>query len=181
MLKSKDNPPILWPLDQSFSDSSTNWWVAHTKSRFEKSFAWDLKRLDIPYFLPMVQRVTIAAGKKRTSLMPLFPGYVFFSGGEMQRYTALTTGRICATIKATDQGQLLTELDYISRALASDLTIDSYAFAAVGKRVRITKGALRGIEGIVLDNHNPTRMVMQVSMLGQGASLEISADLLEAA
>jgi hypothetical protein len=40
---------------------------------------------------------------------------------------------------------------------------------------------LQGIVGTVVRRDNETRLVLQVSMLGQGASLEIDTDLLEPA
>ena len=36
-----------------------------------------------------------------------------------------------------------------------------------------------GLKGIVIEKRNATRLVLQVDMLGQAASVEIDADLLE--
>ncbi len=56
MLKLNDNPPIVYPEGASVADLPGQWWVAHTKARFEKAFAWDLLGRGIPYFLPMMLR-----------------------------------------------------------------------------------------------------------------------------
>ncbi len=57
MLKLADNPPILTPDVESLTDLDGTWWVAHTKTHFEKSFAWDLYSRGIGYFLPMREYV----------------------------------------------------------------------------------------------------------------------------
>ena len=73
MLRLSDSPPVLTPGVQSLKDLCGRWWVGHTKSRFEKAFAWDLLRRGIGYFLPMVERVRISGGRKRRLMAPLFP------------------------------------------------------------------------------------------------------------
>ena len=72
MLKLADNPPRLHPAISDLAAQPGCWWVAHTKSRSEKAFAWDLLRRDIRYFLPMTERVRFSGGRKRHVLMPLF-------------------------------------------------------------------------------------------------------------
>jgi hypothetical protein len=75
--------------------------------------------------------------------------------------------------------EFVTELDALRRTLADNHTMIAYPFAAVGKRCRVKCGPLEGIEGIVIRNQDSTQIVLQVSMLGQGASLEIEPELLE--
>ncbi len=94
MLKLSQNPPVLPPEVESVTQLSGRWWLAHTKSRCEKAFAWDLIDHSIGYFLPLIERVRISDGKKRRVLMPLFSSYVFFCGDEEDRYTAMTTSRL---------------------------------------------------------------------------------------
>ena len=180
MLKSTDIPPaICLPGDDW--QAAGPWWVGHTRARFEKAFAWDLLRKQIPYFLPLATRTTVSSGKRRKSLVPLFPGYVFFAGGETHRYAALTTGRLSTVIPAKDQQQLVSELQSLRRTLESGALLETYAFAAVGRAVRVARGPLRGIEGTIVQDGDLTRLVLRVSLIGQGALLEIAADLLEPA
>ena len=155
------------------------WWVAHTKSRFEKAFAWDLLRHGIGYFLPMVERVRISGGRKRRVMAPLFPSYVFFCGNEADRYAALATDRLCQVLRVADQEVLIGELGDIERAMAGKAVMDPYPFAATGRRCRVKAGPFRGLEGVVVNRNKVARLVLQVGILGQGAAIEIDADLLE--
>ncbi|NLF32417.1 MAG: antitermination protein NusG [Planctomycetes bacterium] len=181
MLKYADNPPIVSTQATDLLDWTGTWWVAHTKARAEKAFAWDLLRQGIDYFLPMVDCVRVSGGRKRRLLVPLFPSYVFFCGGEEDRYHALATNRLCQTLEAPDRERLVGELVQLQRALASRAQLDPYPFAAVGARCRVKAGPLRGLDGIVIRRDKTARLVLQVSMLGQGAAVEVDASLLEPA
>jgi len=110
MLKLIDNPPILAPDAESLADLDGTWWVAHTKPRFEKSFAWDLNRRGVGYFLPMCEYVILSSGRNRRGMKLLFPSYVFFCGSNEDRYTALTTSRLLQVIDVPDQSGLISQL-----------------------------------------------------------------------
>lgn len=179
MLRISDTPPMLANDIDTLADITGQWWIAHTRSRFEKTFAWDLRSRGINYFLPLVERVRVSGGRKRRVVMPLFSSYVFFCGGESVRYEALATNRLCQVIKVHEQSKLVGELLAIEKALAGKVQLDPYPFAAVGRRCRITAGVFRGVEGVVIQRNGVTRLVLEVSMLGQGAALEIEADLIE--
>jgi transcription antitermination factor NusG len=155
------------------------WWIAHTKSRFEKAFVWDLLNGGINYFLPLCQRVRISAGRKRTVMMPLFPGYVFFAGDEDARYRALLTHRLCNVIPVKNQNELRQELVSIEKAVEQNASLDLYPFAVVGRRCRVTAGPFEGVEGIVASRSPKPRLMLRVSMLGQSVAMEIDLDLLE--
>lgn len=170
---------MMPPGIESLSEIPGRWWVAHTKSRFEKAFARDLESRSIGYFLPMVERVTFSGGRKRHGMMPLFPSYVFCCGDEQDRYNALTTGRLCQMIEVPQQESLLQQLEQIRLAISAGDSIDPYPFAAVGQRCRIIAGAFQGLEGVVVHRNKMARLVLEVSILGQGASIEVDADLLE--
>jgi len=72
MLKLSENPAILTPEVQSLVELGGTWWVAHTKARFEKAFAWDMSNRGIGYFLPMREKIIFSGGRKRRVMAPLF-------------------------------------------------------------------------------------------------------------
>lgn len=179
MLKITDNPPVMFPAVSSVAELQGIWWVGHTKARFEKAFAWDLMAAGIPYFLPMVERSIFSGGRKRRLMSPLFPSYVFFCGNEEVRYRALVTDRLCQVIATKEQEKLVAELTSLDRAVRGQAALDPYPFLGIGKRVRVARGSLMGVEGTVTERDSITRLVLQVSMLGQAVSVQIDADVLE--
>ncbi len=181
MLKLADNPPMLSPWVRSISELTGRWWVGHTRARFEKAFAWDLARNGVGYFLPMCRRTYFSSGKKRRVLVPLFPSYVFFNGTQESLSFALETGRLCQAIPVVDQRRLDRELNMIHRAVSVQPELGTCPLPAAGRRYRVTNGPLVGLEGVVIECRKLARTVLEVSILGQGAVVEIDANLLEPA
>jgi len=180
MLKLFENPSILSPEVESLTEITGTWWVAYTKPRFEKAFAWDMLRRSIGYFLPMREKIIFSGGRKRHVMVPLFTSYVFICGSEKDRYTALTTNRLCHTIEVFDQQKLILELAAIEKGLFNKAILDVYPGLAVGSRARIISGPMMGTEGVVIERKDSqARMVLEVTILGQGAIMEVDADLLE--
>jgi len=179
MLRPDENPPILPRNVHSPQELVGPLWVAHTRSRNEKTFAWDLTKAGVDYFLPLIERTTISGGRKRRVLKPLFGSYVFFAGDHEARYQALATNRLCTVLPVPEPQTLRSELEQIHRALAGEAELDPCPGLGVGSWARVRVGAMAGTEGRVIEWKGGTRLVLQVSMLGQGAAVEIDPDLLE--
>lgn len=179
MLKESENPPIIWPEVQSIRDFTGLWWVAHTKSRNEKALAHDLVAKNIRYFLPMTWKVQRRSHRTLRSLLPLFSGYLFFCGQETERVELLRTNRVANVIIVKDQEKLLKELIQFEQALRAGAPLTPYKFIKAGQRCRVIAGPLLGLEGIVIQIKNVARLVLQIDMLGQAASVEIDIDLIE--
>jgi transcription antitermination factor NusG len=179
LLKASENPPIIWPEAESIRDFTGLWWVAHTRSRNEKALAHDLIGRNISYFLPMTWKVRRSSQRTIRSLLPLFSGYLFFCGSENERIGLLRTNRVANLIEVNDQEKLLDELLQIERALRAGAPLTPYKYIKTGQRCRVIAGPLLGLEGIVVTTKNATRLVLQINMLGQAASVEIDIDMIE--
>ena len=179
MLKVSENPPIIWPEAKSIRDFEGQWWVVHTRSRNEKALAHDLISKDISYFLPMSWKVRRKSRRTIRSLLPLFNGYLFFCGKENERVELLKTNRVAHLIEVDDQQKLLDELVQVNQALQSGAPLTPHNYIKKGQRCRVIAGALMGLEGIVVRSNNAVRLVLQIDMLGQAASVEIDVDMIE--
>lgn len=170
-----DNPPVCIPEDlfAARSTAAEIWWVARTKSRQEKALAWSLKGLGISYFLPLVPRPQEARKRLRVSILPLFPGYLFFRGDLTERAALLKTGRAAQVIEVEDQQGLAVELARIQHVIAGEQQLELCDFVSRGKRVRIIDGPLAGLEGIVQTVKKKTRLVLQIDAIRQAAAVEI--------
>ena len=179
MLKPSENPPIAWPEVESLRDFTGLWWVAHTKSRNEKALAQDLIRKDISYFLPMSWRVRRIRKRTVRSLLPLFSGYLFFCCEESQRIELWRTNRVASIIEVKDQQRFLEELSQIEQALQAGVPLAPHKYIKAGQRCRIIGGPLADLQGIVVKTKNAIRLVLQIDMLGQAASVEVDIDMIE--
>lgn len=179
MLKYSENPPVRHPAAVPLESLPKRWCVAHTKSRNEKVLANVLLSWDQPYFLPMVERVHVRRSRKVRSVLPLFPGYVFFTGDESTQYRVMTTNRVARIISVPDQNRLVQELKQLQRALDAGADLQPYPFLPQGTRCRITSGAFKGLEGVVQRTKGAAQLVLQVEALGQAVALEIDIAMVE--
>ena len=172
----------MLPSSESLNSISGNWSAVYCKPRQEKALAWDLCRLGVPYFLPMVLRETSSGGRRRRNLYPIFKSYVFVAGGEEDRLAVIKTNRLVQWVKIdpAEQATFRQEIFSLELALhAAPEKLEIYSQLVTGKRVGITSGPMKGAEGIVLNAENPARIWIGVTMMGAGASIEIHADMVE--
>ena len=174
-------PNAVSPVEAIPDELPGAWWVAHTKPRNEKALAADLTRLGIFHYLPLRKRETRSRKTRRISrsLLPVFPGYLFFNGREEQRHRALATHRIANVLAVTAQDRLITELRQVHQALLAGVDIRWHREIRVGQAARVVEGPLIGVEGVISRRLSKLRLVLNVDMLGQSISVEVSAHQLE--
>jgi transcription antitermination factor NusG len=163
-------------------DWAQNWTVAYCKPRQEKALAWDLRERGCSYFLPMVLRETSSGGRRRRNLYPLFASYLFMPAGPDERLLALKTERIVRFVQVDDAHQDIFRHEIASLETAirnCPQSVELYAHLAVGTRVRVKAGPLKGVEGVVLQHEQRHKLWLGISALGVGATVEIHPDLVD--
>jgi transcriptional antiterminator RfaH len=175
--------PTVYPHDllteMGRDTSARQWWVLYTKSRQEKAVTRALAARQIPHYLPLVARQSIIRGRRVSSFVPVFPSYVFVFGNSEEREQSLKTNRICQVLTVMDNLGLCSDLGRVQTMIESGCPLTIEARLMPGQRVRVRKGPLIGIEGMVIRRKQQTRLVVDVRMLQQGVSVEIDDFLLE--
>lgn len=172
------NPPNLLS-ELSVEQSDRRWWAFYTKARQEKSFARALVGQQIPFYLPLVSKDNIIRGKKVRSYIPLFGGYIFLFATEEERVRSLTTNRVSTVLPVEDAEQLRLDLLSVSQLIDADAPLTVEKRIAAGDRVRVKNGPLQGLEGVVITRKGRERLMVAVTMLQQGVSVELEDFLVE--
>jgi hypothetical protein len=154
-------------------------WAVYTKSRQEKALSRHLFANRISHYLPLVQKTHLCRGRKLSTRVPLFPGYVFMLGSEKERICSLMSNRISKILPVPDPRCLWTDLQQVFRLIHCGAPLTAEQRLAPGHRVRIRCGALAGMEGTVQVRRGRTRLLVIVSFLQQGASIEVDEFNLE--
>jgi len=174
--------PSMYPetlLDGAMELAGRRWLALYTKARQEKSLARELLKYRIPFYLPLVRKTNISRGRRRTSLVPLFAGYLFLYGSEEERVRALATNRISRILAVEEPDQLLFDLRQVHQLIAANAPLTVESRLGPGERVRVRQGAFAGLEGTVLKRRGETRLLVSINFLQQGASVEIDDFLLD--
>ncbi len=172
------HPPEL--LD-GFAANETGraWWVAYTKVRQEKRLAEELAARQIPFYLPLVERRHLYRGRRITSHVPLFAGYVFLFTDQRERVQSLATQRIAQSIQVPDGPHLYADLAQVQRLIDAKVPLTIEARLQPGQKVRVLEGSFAGMEGIIESRCRKTRLIVAITLLQRGVSVELDDVLLE--
>ncbi len=157
------------------ADARVRWHVLHCRSRQEKRVHEALVAQGVESVLPLVPKDRRYAHRLRRVETPLFSGYVFMHGARQDAFPLVAGKRVVRIIGVPDEGEFLSQLEQIRRAIELGAYLDPCPAIKEGWRVRIHSGPLMGLIGVVDRKPKPDRLVLQVDVLGQGASVDISA------
>jgi transcription antitermination factor NusG len=158
-------------------DVGRPWWVAHLRSRQEKVLARFLREQGIAHYLPQYEKVVRRAGRKFTSYLPLFPGYVFFRGTPDERKLAFASDVIVQVLAVLDQSRLEGELGDLWRLQAAGAPLVPWEYLGPGDAVEIVDGPFRGLAGTILREKGALRLVVSVTFLRQSVAAEIDREI----
>lgn len=157
------------------------WICVRTRPRWEKKFVvWMMER-HRTCFLPVFPHETASGRKRRTSLLPLFPGFVFVEG-DFSKKDFASTGCVAYVLRprgVKEAEQLQRELRDVWKGLASGLYLSPVHTLATGERCRIVDGPLRGVEAKFERRGRQGRLVLQVEIMGGGVAVEVPANEVE--
>jgi transcription antitermination factor NusG len=167
-----------WTLDSS----DANWYVAYTSANHEKRVGDQLQHRHVEHFLPLYESLRKWKDRRVKLQMPLFPGYVFVRFAWCDRLTVLQVPGVARLVGFDGQPAILAdeEIAGLRKSIAAELRLEPHPYLRVGRRVRIRRGALQGVEGIVIRKKNSVRVVLSIDVIMRSVSVEVDADDLEA-
>jgi transcription antitermination factor NusG len=157
------------------------WWAVYTQHQHEKTVAEVLAGKGFEVFLPLHESMRRWKDRQKVLSLPLFPCYVFVRGALSRRLQVVTTPGIHMVLSRGERIEVIpeTEIDAIRRAVQGSYEIEPHPFLKIGERVRVTRGSLEGVEGILVRKKNLYRLVLSVDMLAQSVGVEVSASDVE--
>lgn len=161
-------------------DQDTGWWAIYTRHQHEKVIADMLSAKNIEVFLPLYISVRRWKDRCKRLSLPLFPGYVFVRG-RGQRLSIVTTPGVFMILSKGDHVATIPEeeIEAIRRIVEGPFQTEPHPFLKCGERVRVTRGSLTGIEGVLVRKKGLYRLVLSIEMLAQSVCVEIDASDIE--
>jgi len=149
-----------------------NWYVVQTQPHQENLSEASLQRLGIETFLPRIKQRRIVRRVIRTSVAPLFPGYLFARFNLAVNYRGVTYARGVRKILSFGSVPTIVD-DAIVASIKSRIQVDGTGGQipsfTPGQTVRIQGGAFQGIE-VVFERELSDRqraMVLLQALSGQ--------------
>jgi transcription antitermination factor NusG len=151
------------------------WWALYTRHQHEKVVADMLEAKGFEVFLPLYESTRRWKDRKKVLSLPLFPCYLFVRGGLDRKLQVVTTPGIHMILYRGDRVAVIPdqEIEAIQRAVDGSYRIEPHPFLKCGMHVRVTRGALEGVEGVLIRKKNLCRLILSVDMLAQSVAVEV--------
>jgi transcription antitermination factor NusG len=168
--------------DNSSASESLPWFGVHTRSNHEKVTATVLSHKGYDHYLPSFKSRRRWSDRIVETDRPLFPGYVFCRFDPKVRLPILTTPGVVSVVGFGNEPAPIddSEIEAIQAVLGSGLHTEPCPFLREGQRIRVKRGSLDGLEGLLVRKKSEWRMVVSVTMLQRSIAVEIDRDWIEA-
>jgi len=156
------------------------WYALRVRSNFEQKSGELLRQRGFEEFSPTYRRRSYWSARVKWVDRPLFPGYVFCRFDAQNWLPVLQTPGVVQAISfggkpvPVDDGEIAS----LRILVCSSVPLFPRAFLHVGQKVRIKRGPLAGLEGIVEEFGKNCRIVVSVTLLQRSVSAEVDAEWL---
>ena len=163
------------------------WYALYTRSHCEQLVYEQLATKGFHLFLPKIQVWSQRAGVRHRIEVPMFPGYLFLQSlVDSATYLEVRQARGLVRILGQGWDRLAVvpeeEIHAIGAVLRSRLPIQPHPYLREGQRVRVRRGLLSGVEGILVGGKaNKGRLVLSVELLQQSVAVEVDCTDVEKA
>lgn len=152
------------------------WWAVYTKHQHEKRVAEVLMHQGAEVFLPSYQITKLWNKRKVTLRLPLFPSYLFVREDIHLRLAVISAPGVHMIVSQAGKHAVIptSEVENLRRAMQCPSGIQPHPFLKVGQRVQIVRGAMQGVEGVLLRHKGLCHVVLSVDMLAKSAVVEVA-------
>jgi transcription antitermination factor NusG len=168
-------------------EQGLRWHVLWTRSNCEQLVHDQLAAKGFDVFLPTINAWSRRGGVRLLSQVPLFRGYLFVHHA-MDKASYLdvtkTNGLVRLLGERWDRLDVVSdgEVEAIQKVLRTRLPILPYPYLREGQRVRITRGPLVDVEGVLVrTNPNKGLLVISIDLLRRSIAVQVDCTLVEAA
>ncbi len=164
------------------AEEQRRWLAAYTRARHESVVAEQFKHKGFDALLPTYRRFTRWSDRIRQSDAPLFPSYVFVRVSGQEHARILQTTGVVRIVCCAGRPVPLSDADVekLQLCTAHPSAIEPYPYLRVGQRVRVKHGPFQGLEGLLVEKKNATRLVITVEHILKSVSLDLSGADVEA-
>jgi transcription antitermination factor NusG len=158
-------------------DGDLAWCALYTRHQHEKTVAEMLSAKGLEVFLPLYDSLRTWKDRKKMISLPLFPCYVFVRGGVNYRLQVVSTPGVHMILCNGDHVAVIpdAQIEAIRKTVEGKLRVEPHPFLKCGERVRVIRGSLEGVEGVLIRKKNLFRLILSVEMLAQSVAVEIDA------
>ena len=157
------------------STAGFSWYVLKVRSNCERRAAAHLRDRGFEEFSPSYRDSVQWSDRTKITERFLFPTYVFCRVNPAERAQVLRVPGVVNFVSfgAGPAAVPEEEVEQVRTLVCSGLLVTPHPFLEVGQKVRLERGPLTGVEGIVQQVKGSTRIVVSIGMLQRSVSTEV--------
>lgn len=159
-------------------DPDSRWYAIWTRSKQEKVVAAMLTALGIQHYLPLKSELHQWSDRMQRVELPLFNGYLFVSLSSLKNDklqilripgVGAFVGNQTGPLPIPDQ-----QIQGIRQVLTAGVESSVQPSVKEGDWVRVIRGALTGVEGMLIRTDSTSRLLISIEMINQSLSVNVS-------
>jgi transcription antitermination factor NusG len=160
------------------------WYVLWTHSHCEEMVKDQLAAKGFDLFLPRLEMWRMRAGQRYLAPIPMFPGYLFLHHAmDREGYIEVRKTRGLVRVLGGERRDQLAvvpdgEIEAIRRLMHARVEVRFHPYLKEGQRVRIVRGPLTDIEGILVRiQPNKGLLVLSVDLLQRSVAVQVDCTM----
>ena len=157
----------------------SHWYAVRTRSNYERRVSLLLAEKGIEHFLPTFREAHQWKDRKKLVESPLFPGYLFtrIPDSRESRFSVLSTEGVVTLLGNGDMIEQVPEheIEAVRTLLQCNTRCQTHPLLREGAWVRVKRGPLKNLEGLLVRVKTQTRLVLSITLLSQSVSTELDA------
>jgi transcription antitermination factor NusG len=161
----------------TIDSSIPQWFAVYTRSNHERTCADQMSRRSIEHFFPTHEAVRRWKDRQKRLSLPLFPGYVFVLISLDERRSVLVIPGVVQMVGFGDRPAPIDdhEIENLRSILSQGAVAEPHPYLGVGQSVRIARGVLAGLEGVLVRKKGQLRLLISIELIRQSATIEVDA------
>jgi transcription antitermination factor NusG len=160
-----------------------NWHAVYVSSRSEKKIGDILFSKNIMAYVPLIKTMRQWSDRKKMVELPLLNGYVFVNVEPHEQDKVLQTKGVVTFVRSEGKIAVIREEEILRLKQLVELGYQLEAGAIQknykqGDKIKISSGALKGIEGYVVESKENRHISVLLESIGQCITVRLPKELL---
>ena len=159
------------------------WHAIYVSSRTEKKISENLQSKLIEAYVPIVKTMRQWSDRKKMVELPLMNGYVFVNITEKEKEAVAQTRGVVNFVRSEGKVAVIREFEInrLKQLVELGYQLEAESISKTykeGDKVKISSGALKGIEGYVVEGKDSRSIEVLLESIGQCIRVKLPMELL---
>jgi transcription termination/antitermination protein NusG len=152
------------------------WYVLKIRTGSELAAVKALRQRGYEPYCPMQKERRYYTDRMKVVDAPVFAGYVFCQFDSQKKLPVISCPGVDYIVGVASGPTPVPEVELLNVRRMIEAGACAIKGMEQGERVRVTHGALEGVEGVLVRDEAGDRLVVSIELLNQGASLHVNQD-----